>query len=574
MPRRKARILERSYRSPVDGAREPYVVYLPRRRARDGCPLLVWLHGFGSEAGAGLNDFFMDLADDFGYVVAMPRGKGSVFYDGPGELDAMEVVRRVRREFGTLPDRTFLGGASMGGTGALRLATRYPHEFAAAVPICGWADPRYWYRKWYAPAGERARVHSAHAPMLARANTVRALENLFHIPVYLMHGARDGIVDVGESRSAFRGLTRLGYEVFYKEYARGRHSGFRRNWRAVFEWLEGGGARSWLGTRSGKRRLRTRPKRVPPTPAEIRFVSHSPRHVRAHWAELEAADCGARSRMRVVWGGKRAPSSVKVETENVSRLTLHREGSPWAEIAPPRGELAVLWRGEEFRARAGEDVVLDLGARLGAKRPGLSGPIPDAFREAFVVVAGKGRAEREAGAWVDAWNGHLVPEGAKGIRARSPSDVTRADMMSRHLVLFGTPEENPLVRRAVSRMDVELSRRRARLYRRRWKADALGLRMIHPNPLAPGRYVVICYGDMGESRKQMETLGWYWPDWVVFDERAECRRTVHPDWGRFDDAVARGEVDPGSLGAPDMPLRYLPDGWIDAGFFDASWRLG
>lgn len=137
MPKREARILERSYRSPIDRAREPYVVYLPRRYAPGKCPLLAWLHGFGSGAGAGLDDFFMDLADDFGYVLAVPRGKGSVFYDGPGELDVMEVVRRVRREFGTLPGRTFVGGASMGGTGrsgsrrATRTSSRRPSPSAA-----------------------------------------------------------------------------------------------------------------------------------------------------------------------------------------------------------------------------------------------------------------------------------------------------------------------------------------------------------------------------------------------------------------------------------------------------------
>jgi hypothetical protein len=253
---------------------------------------------------------------------------------------------------------------------------------------------------------------------------------------------------------------------------------------------------------------------------------------------------------------------------------LQREGSPWADAVPPRGELAVVWRGERLRARAGDAAAFDLEPRVGAKRPGLSGPIADVFREGFIVVAGRGRAGREAAAWVDAWNSHLVPEGARGIAARAPSEVTREEMRSRHLVLFGTPDENPLVRRAAGALDVDLSRRRARLYARTWRAKALGLRMVHPNPLASDRYVVICYGDMGESRKQMETIGWYWPDWVVFDERAGARRTAHPDWDALDEAVARGEVDPASLGPADMPLRYLPDRWLGAGFFDASWRLG
>ncbi len=78
---------------------------------------------------------------------------------------------------------------------------------------------------------------------------------------------------------------------------------------------------------------------------------------------------------------------------------------------------------------------------------------------------------------------------------------------------------------------------------------------------------------MGERTKQMETIGWYWPDWVVFEERVECRRTAHTEWGAYDEAAGRGEIDPAEIDRRAMPLQYLPDGWLGAGYFDASWRL-
>lgn len=542
------------------------MVYLPRRFARGKCPLVVWLHGFGGGEASGPGDFLMDLADEFNYLLLLPRGRGSVFWDGPGEVEVMRAIERTRREFRTLPARTFAAGASMGGTGALRLPSRYPHEFASALAICGWSHWRYWYRKWYGPANSPESVHPAHARALARADTIPVLSNLLHVPVYLMHGARDRVVDVGESRAAYGELARLGYEVFYKEYARSGHKGFRRNWRAVFRWFEGGGARSWLGLKGGRRKARTRTKLVPPSPAEVRYTSLSPRHRRAYWAELTPADCDLPSRMRLAWDGR----AVFAETENVSRLVLYRQGSPWEDAR----ELAVIWRGEEVRAKVQATVEIELEPRVGTKRPGMSGPISDAFRDRFVVVAGEGRAAREAAAWVEAWNGWLVPEGAKGIAARKPASLTRAEMKTSHLVLFGTPEENALVSRIASRLDVRLSRRSVRLYRRRWKGEALGVRFVHPNPLAPGRYALVCFGEMLERTKQMETIGWYWPDWVVFDEHSECRRTAHAEWGAHDDAVARGEIDPAGADPRAFPLQYLPDRWLDAGYFDASWRLG
>ena len=576
MARREQRILQRSYRSSVDGTRSPYVVYLPRRYAQEKCPLLLWLHGFGGVEGEGLNDAFMDIADEFDYVVVMPRGRGSVFYDCLGEDDVMEILRRARKEFRTSPGRTFAAGASMGGTGALRLSSRHPDEFAAALAICGWAHWRFWYSKWYGPLDAPESRHPAHVPLLARADTIPALWNLLHVPVYIMHGARDPIVDADESRAAFGELSRLGYEVFFKEYARSKHKAFRRRWRAAFRWFEGAGARSWLGAKGGKRKRRTSVKRVPRGPAEIRYLSVSPRNRRAYWAELEPADCNLPARMRLSWDGSR----VEAETENVSRLTLFRKDSPWNSAR----RLCVSWRGEEVwsgkpspspspSASVEVEVEVELEPRRGTKRPRLSGPISDAFRDPILVCAGSGRARREAEAWVDAWNRWLVPEETRGLRRVSPGDVSRAEMNSRHLLLFGTPEENGLVKAASSRMDVTLSREKIRLYGRSWQGKSLGLRLIHPNPLAPGKYLLIFFGEMGERIKQTETIGWYWPDWVVFDETQECRRAIHPYWDDYDDAVARGELDPETVDPRELPLQYLPDMWLGAGSFDSSWRL-
>ena len=71
-------------------------------------------------------------------------------------------------------------------------------------------------------------------------------------------------------------------------------------------------------------------------------------------------------------------------------------------------------------------------------------------------------------------------------------------MNSHHLLLFGTPGENRLVKAVSSRMDVELARTGIRLYGRTWKGKALGLRLIHPNPLAVGKYALVFFGEMGE----------------------------------------------------------------------------
>jgi hypothetical protein len=99
------------------------------------------------------------------------------------------------------------------------------------------------------------------------------------------------------------------------------------------------------------------------------------------------------------------------------------------------------------------------------------------------------------------------------------------------------------------------------------------VRLIVPSPLAPGRYALVFFGDCRERTKQMETLGWYWPDWVVFDGSAEPRRTVHPDWAALDEADSRGETESCSCGERELPLQYLPDSWLGAGSFGPSWEM-
>ena len=71
--------------------------------------------------------------------------------------------------------------------------------------------------------------------------------------------------------------------------------------------------------------------------------------------------------------------------------------------------------------------------------------------------------------------------------------------------------------------------------------------------------------------KDLEAIGWYLPEYVVFDPEQSLRRTNHDDWTEWDRAVAAGE--PGTKTAdPDcLPLQYLPDGWLAAGFSATLW---
>jgi dienelactone hydrolase len=102
-------------------------------------PLIVYLHGFtGLPDEAFYNPVgLIQAADQRGYLVATPLGRGDYFYRGEGDLDVLEVIRDVERHYRVDPNRIYLMGHSMGGYGTNNVATHHPDLFAAVSPAEG-----------------------------------------------------------------------------------------------------------------------------------------------------------------------------------------------------------------------------------------------------------------------------------------------------------------------------------------------------------------------------------------------------------------------------------------------------
>ncbi len=74
-----------------------------------------------------------------GYHI-MPFGRGNSSYRDIGEIDVLEAYDDVHRTFKIDPDRRYLYGFSMGGSGTWRIARRTPDRWAAIAP-CGAGGP-------------------------------------------------------------------------------------------------------------------------------------------------------------------------------------------------------------------------------------------------------------------------------------------------------------------------------------------------------------------------------------------------------------------------------------------------
>jgi phospholipase/carboxylesterase len=111
-------------------------------------PLLIWLHGAGDDERQLQR--IMPLISMRNYVAVGPRGNaagaercaGFSWNHSPGSLHTAEqnvfdALEAASARYHVAPHRVFLGGLADGGTTALRIALRYPDQFAGVLTIGG-----------------------------------------------------------------------------------------------------------------------------------------------------------------------------------------------------------------------------------------------------------------------------------------------------------------------------------------------------------------------------------------------------------------------------------------------------
>ena len=91
----------------------------------------------------------------------------------------IELVHRLIKTFSVDTTRIYITGLSMGGYGTFDAIERYPHLFAAAVPVCGGGD-------------------------VSRAASIA------HIPVWIFHGSEDSGVNALYALDMTEALTNAG----------------------------------------------------------------------------------------------------------------------------------------------------------------------------------------------------------------------------------------------------------------------------------------------------------------------------------------------------------------------------
>ncbi|MFH2006572.1 MAG: alpha/beta fold hydrolase [bacterium] len=545
-PALRGRIVK-AYLSPLDGSYQPYSLYVPagysRRRS---WPLYVMLHGMSCSHRQGLSQMlgtWMAEADEaktpwWRYLrrppsarvrpralVLAPEAFGNSFYRHAGEVGVHRAIAEVVKHYRVDPRRVILVGHSMGGTGVLDLGLRAPHRFAGMVSLAGYPS------RWIHDEIRRGPLQAWERIQAQRYSPQFWVANGRTLPLIAVHGTQDG-------PHKSQGLVQT-----YK----------RHRQRAALKLFELGHSVWRLYLDKGQVYQDTAAWITPARPKRVQFQTTSLRWNRSFWIQLDdRPQSGAWSRVsaRVRQGNR-----VLLETINVDQLTLLLDRSPLKRQRPvtlvlDKQRLTVPWRGSltvhRWRSawRPGPRPSRPSGLR---KTPGLAGPMDDLHHGAALVVYGTlDKAQEPALRRVAL---RLRGHGGASVRYPVKADhlVTAADRKRYHLILVGGPHANRETARYAKRLPIRVSRLAVELGRCRFAGADVGVRFIHPNPDAAGRYLLVVAGTTALGVLRQHLVPRYLPDYVVYD-RTISRTQGHRVLG---------------------PHRKF----LAAGYFDRRWRL-
>jgi dienelactone hydrolase len=478
------------YYSELDGSVQPYAVTLPAdfdRAAKKRWPLHVVLHG----RNANLTEVSF-IHDHQGKAPKEPIswiqldifGRTNNAYRWAGEVDVFEALAATKRLYPIDDKRITLWGFSMGGAGAWHLGLHHPDQWSSVGAGAGFADTVKYLnlKEPLSPIGTKlVRIY----------DPVEYALNAFNVPTVGYGGELDKQLAAAKLMSAR--AAELGTSIKLLVGPQTEHKFHPDSWKEFLAFhLEAS--------------QRGRP--MFPGLREIRFTTCTVKYNSCEWITIEEQ---SQPYEPSTVSAKIDGDVVRVETKNIELLQLARDV----------GDVVVIDGGKKLPLNAAADGLLPgvyyehrddgweplnyresheyLTQPEGRKRHNLQGPIDDAFTRPFVCVKPTGKPWSQAHADWAQWNlERFRREYDKYLRADLPvindNQVTEELIETKHLILFGDPGSNSVLARVVDKLPLQWDKTSASIAGKKVSPDSQAVVMVYPNPLNPGRYVVLNSG--------------------------------------------------------------------------------
>jgi predicted esterase len=526
--KRQTGTVARGYYSRIDDSPQPFGLVIPEKHDFEKpCPLYVWLHGRGDKQ-TDLH-FLIEREKNKGQItppgaiVLHPFGRHCVGFKHAGEIDVLEAIEAVQRDYKIDDKRIVLIGFSMGGAGAWHLGAHYADKWAVVSPGAGFAETAQYTKTDPAKVPEYERI------LWGVYDVPDYVRNLFNTRVIAYSGENDKQIQAARVMEA----------AYEKE---GRQ----------LEHLIGPGVEHKYEPETLKKLLAKIEEElknpVTARPREkIDIQSRSLRYAQFDGIHAyEAENLWDEIRISM----KRKGETREIVTKNVKTLTVNFDGAFSLNGVPIVRPSSNGLPGH-FTLAQGKWTSIDaenLVTRR-SKHARLQGPIDDAFLDPFLVVTPSGRSSNAAEQeWIDFELNHFLTRWKALMRGeprvKKDRDVTGSDLQDYHVIVWGTPESNSLLAEIEAKLPVKFDQARIRFGTQSYDRGKHLPAFIYPNPFQPANYLVL---NSGLTFRE------------AHDKTNSQQNPKLPDWAIIDITQPPDANSPGKI--------------VEAGFFDEWWKV-
>ncbi|HUR53187.1 MAG TPA: prolyl oligopeptidase family serine peptidase, partial [Gemmataceae bacterium] len=464
----------RGYRSKIDGSPQPYGLHVPagyKAKGESKHRLDFWWHGRG-ETLSEVN-FIANQQNAGGIIPApgafilAPYGRYCNANKFAGEIDTLECLDHVKKHYRIDESRLVARGFSMGGAACWQFAVHYPTLWCANAPGAGFSETPEFLKVFQ---NEKVEPAWYEKKLWHMYNATDSAINIFNLPTVAYSGEIDSQKQVADVMA--REMKKVGLELDHVIGPKTGHS-YEKGAKAIVN------QKIDAIVSRGKS----------PLPAEIKFATYTLRYNRCGWAEVTGLE---KHWEKAEVSGTFDGTKYTIATKGVTGLVVHTPAELTVQIAIDGTSVSSVSRGGPGRLRLlkgadGKWSVPNPPPAGLAKKPGLQGPIDDAFMDRFIFVRPTGTAVNDKlAAWTQKEMAHAIDHWRKQFRGdaivKDDKDITADDIKTSNLVLWGDLKSNLVMEKVADKLPLKEF------------GDTTTTALIYPNPLNPKKYVVLNSG--------------------------------------------------------------------------------